>query len=292
MLTSVRTLILLVWMALLLPAIAQAAPPPTAIPDPLKPWIDWVLHDHEDRLCPMAHDDNAARPCQWPARLHLRMEETSGQFTLKTRTIVAGWHPLPGHPKHWPLQVKVDDKPAVVTARDQMPGVQLAPGSHLIQGQFVHAALPEYLRVPREIGLIVYTLSGIPQPFATPDEQDRLWLKPKTPESTPSDAKTGETLDPDQLEVNVHRLLRDGVPLRLETRIELRVAGRPRDIVLPNTWRARWIPLRVESQLPLRLDADGAMTIQAKPGVWRIDLEQRSEAPLEGLERLDERIPP
>lgn len=290
--TPLRTLLLLVWVVLLSPALVQATPATTGIPDPLKPWIDWVLHDQEDRLCPMAHDNASERPCQWPGRLHLRMETTSGQFTLQTRAIIPGWHPLPGDPNHWPLHVKVDDKPAVVTTRDQAPGVWLTPGSHSIQGRFAHATLPEFLRLPREIGLIVLTLSGKPQPFATPDEQGRLWLQAKSPESPPSDERSVDPQGPDQLDVTVHRLLRDGVPIRLETRIELRVAGRPRDIVLPNVRRGNWIPMRVESQLPLRLEPDGAMTIQAKPGVWRIDLEQRAVGPLESLERPAERLPP
>ncbi|MBF0417632.1 MAG: hypothetical protein HQL86_05215, partial [Magnetococcales bacterium] len=272
-------------MVLLLPGALWSAPQSTGIPEPLKPWIDWVLHAHEDRLCPMEHDNAEARHCQWPGQLNLRIDDSSGRFTLKTRSLLAGWHPLPGDPKHWPLQVRVNDKPAIVTARDQLPGVHLTPGNHLISGQFTHATLPEFLPVPKEIGQIVLNVSGKPRPFATPDPQGRLWMQPQNLEPGGGDAQSSPPRDTDQLEVNVHRLLRDEVPVHLETRIELRVAGRPRDIVLPNSLSERWIPIKVESQLPLRLEPDGALTIQAKPGVWHIELDQRLSGPLERLER-------
>ena len=49
--------------------------PRERVPEPLKPWTDWVLRGQEGALCPyfLASDDQVQ--CSWPGRLTLALGE-------------------------------------------------------------------------------------------------------------------------------------------------------------------------------------------------------------------------
>jgi hypothetical protein len=65
-------LLSLAWIS---PAIAQ----PPAIPEPLAPWVGWVLDSHPDLACPLV---DGQRFCAWPGRLALELEDDGGMFRL------------------------------------------------------------------------------------------------------------------------------------------------------------------------------------------------------------------
>src|SRR5512145_2296527 len=71
--------------SLLLAALAAAAPSAAAplardeVPEPLRPWIDWVLGGHELQTCPFLHA-SGTRHCVWPARLDLDLDADGGRF--------------------------------------------------------------------------------------------------------------------------------------------------------------------------------------------------------------------
>ncbi|MCA1853087.1 MAG: hypothetical protein LC647_12020, partial [Beggiatoa sp.] len=47
---------------------AEAGPlAPEAVPEPLKPWVPWVLHGLDDLGCPALFSDPRARRCAWPS---------------------------------------------------------------------------------------------------------------------------------------------------------------------------------------------------------------------------------
>lgn len=46
------------------------------VPEPLKPWVDWVLQDHEEELlCTTSYNDGDALKCDWPTSLDLDIRE-------------------------------------------------------------------------------------------------------------------------------------------------------------------------------------------------------------------------
>jgi hypothetical protein len=81
------------------------------VPEPLRPWIDWVLHGHEDEQCP-ALGAPESRECSWPSRLVLALDERGGTFTQQWLVHHDADVPLPGDESHWPQQVRVDDAAA------------------------------------------------------------------------------------------------------------------------------------------------------------------------------------
>ncbi len=85
----------------------------------------------------------------------------------------------------------------------------------------------------------------------------------------------------DQLDVQVYRKLTDRIPGILETRLTLNVAGRPREELLGPVLPAGFVPMQLTGPLPARLQPDGRLRVQVRPGTWTIELVARSAGALE-----------
>jgi hypothetical protein len=253
---------------------ARAADPPDpkSIPDLLKPWTAWVLDGHD--VCPAFNDHADLTRCHWPARLELALDERGGRFAQAWHVDAKGAVPLPGDAKRWPADVKVDGKAAVVVAASGAPTVFLARGDHTITGTFAWDSLPDSLQVPPETGLLALTLRGAP--IATPnrDAQGIVWLQ-----------KAATNEEGSALEVVVHRKITDDIPLIVTTRVELHVSGKSREELLGKALLPGFVPMSLGGALPARLEPDGRLRVQVRPGVFTIELGARSEAVVRALTR-------
>ena len=55
---------------------------PSSVPDSLRPWIPWVMHDHEQELCPnLVNDAGNDFVCAWGGRLELSLTPGGGRFS-------------------------------------------------------------------------------------------------------------------------------------------------------------------------------------------------------------------
>ncbi len=270
-----RTLLLVLLLAPLLltgPARATASDP---LPAPLEPWRQWVLEEHPELHCPARYDQGEERHCAWPSRLQLTLDEQGGHFSQQWQIYEEGYLPLPGGRGQWPQAVTVDGVGRPVVARQGRPTVQLPPGQHQVAGQFRWARLPELLSLPPESALIDLTLAGSPvaQPRIEPD--GRLWLRPREQESGA----------PERLELQVFRHIDDDIPLRLTTLLRLEISGQPREVVLGPLFAAPFIPLDLSSPLPARLEPDGRLRLQVRPGSWQIRAVARHPGPAQQITR-------
>jgi len=252
---------------------AHASPTPAEIPEALRPWVGWVLHGHDDARCPFLSGSPDQRQCVWPSRLSLDLDERSGRFTQQWLVHRDGWVPLPGDERLWPHDVRVDGQPATLTQLDSAPRVRLQGGPHTITGAFEWDALPEILPVPPATGLVALTLHGRPVPFPARDELGRLWLQ----------QRPAAEQEENRLDVVVHRRVVDDIPLLLVTRIELRVAGAGREMVLGKALPTQFIPMSLDSALPARIEPDGRLRVQVRPGDWSLDLTARHGGPVAAL---------
>ncbi len=251
----------------LLASTAAAGPLPREdVPEPLRPWIDWVLRDAPDAVCPSVHGLDH-RQCVWPSRLTLELGDASGRFRQEWHVWREAWVPLPGDAELWPQDTRVDGGPAVVVSRDGVPSVQLGPGRHEVTGELHWSALPEGLPVPAETGLVELVLGGEPVAFPDREPDGRVWLRRPGRETT-----TAASID-----VVVQRRLHDEVPLQLASRIELRVAGESREVVLGPALPAGFVPMAIDSPLPARIEADRRLRVQVRPGAWEITLFARHQ---------------
>lgn len=264
-----------------------------AVPAALEPWIPWVLEGRDPRPCPIgptvtdtaassrgaggASDDATGRLCAWPGRLHLELDARGGRFAQRWRVYAESWVPLPGDAGVWPQEVASGEGPLAAVLREGRPSVRLSPGDHALRGRFDWQGRPEGLALPPETGLVSLALDGKPVAFPRRERDGRLWL------ADPGVSVDGE--DGDRLGIRVYRRIDDDLPLRLTTRLELEVAGRARLLTLGPVLLPGGIPLRVQGPIPSRLDGEGYLQLQVRPGSWVLEIETQHPGPVEGLSR-------
>jgi hypothetical protein len=269
-----RKLVLLVTLVGMRPVLAQPLDPKDA-PDPLKPWVNWVLRGHEEERCPPVVRGHALAPeCLWPARLELEVTPTGGIFRLQAHRYAPGFVALPGSERLWPVGVHLSGRPAPVLLREGTPMVETPAGAISVDGAFLWDSPPAAVLLPPGTALVRLTVNGAPIPAPELDSEGHLLL------SRPATAAENE-----RLEIQVQRKLIDGVPMRIETRLVLEVAGRPREELLARALPDGFEPLALEAPLPARLEPDGRLRVQVRPGRWVLSVSGRRAAPTTSVTR-------
>lgn len=264
-------------LALLASQMAFAEPlQPRDVPPLLQPWIGWVLKGHESASCPFFVGEKDSPQCAWPGALRLQANATGGTFAQTWQVYTRTWVGLPGDEMLWPQNVRVDQREAVVLNEGGRPRIWLDPGTHRIDGEFFWDQIPETLATPPATGLIDLHVEARAVALPTRDAEGRLWLKKRASE-VPNEEN--------RLEVIVHRQVLDEIPLQLNTRIELRVSGASREVVLGRALPEGFIPLALHTQLPARIESDGKLRVQVRPGAWSILLDARHHGPVQNLAR-------
>jgi hypothetical protein len=249
---------------------------PGDIPPPLRDWTGWVLHGQQEKTCPFLFNAGETHRCAWPSTLSFALNESGGSFSSQWELFAESWVELPGDPKHWPQEVSVDGRPAALVVRDGRPQLRLAPGRHELRGSFRWNRLPESLPLPVATGLVSLEVNG--QRVAAPqfDPSGNLWLQRRA-DAVPA-AETGNRLN-----LQVARRIIDDVPLQVTTRIELEVSGLQREELLGKALLPGLIPLRLNSALPARVESDGNLRVQVRPGRWNVEFTARAPAEMRSL---------
>ncbi len=249
-----------------LPGIAPGAVGGTLIPEPLAPWRDWVLRDQPAQGCPELARQSGHRHCLWPGVLEIALTSGGAAFHQRWDSQADDqWLMLPGDAGHWPRAVTLDGAPAPVLERDGRPALAVGPGVHKVAGQFVWEQPPQSLAVDSGTALVTLHRDGAEQ-RAELDAGHRLWLRA---------GHSAASAAADSLRIEVFRRLDDAVPLRLHTELRLTVTGSAREILVGRLLPAESETIALESPLPARIEADGRLRVQMRPGVWQLVLTSR-----------------
>ncbi|MBU0973607.1 MAG: hypothetical protein KKC20_23410, partial [Proteobacteria bacterium] len=237
------------------------------IPELLAPWVDWVLYDKKQQLECTPHYNAADHYlCAWPSKLELMLTDTGGNFTQSWLVNSESWISLPGNDTQWPQDVRVDKELGIVIQKNHRPQVLLQPGTHEVTGRFTWPALPENLDISPESGLVSLVVNGQRVLFPNMDAAGRLWLKA---------TQTREVLE-NRLKIESFRLITDSIPCEVLLYFTLDVSGSAREIMLgPLYAPEKFMPLSLDSPLPARLEQDGRMRMQVRPGQYHIRLNLR-----------------
>ena len=280
--TLVRTLISLF---LLIGSHLQAAEIPAVLHD----WQGWVLKKHPEIHCPFLYND-AQRSCVWPSELHIDAGTQGAQFTQRVETFAESWIRLPGGTGFWPENLRdannsLSQDKLAIRERAGIPEVFLPPGRYTLQGDIRWSSIPRTLSIPPASGIIKLQLNGTKVATPSLESDSQLWLT--------ATQNAQETQQQDSLQVRVFRKLDDDIPLRISTRLQLDVSGKERELQLGQLLLTGFTPILFNSKLPARLEADGKLRVQVKPGSWEIELHMQSTQPLThlGYKALDERWP-
>jgi len=242
---------------------------PAQVPEPLKPWIDWVVQDQPEHSCPFVYNDYSQKRCAWPGRLILDLNANRGSFSIRWNVYKESWISLPGDQKYWPQDVSVNGKNATVLEKNGLPAILLSAGSYEIKGNFIWTAIPESLGIPSDTGLINLTVNGVP--IALPGlREGQIWLT-----ENDTGRKKPDSIQ-NNLDIQVFRKISDDVPMRITTRLVLEVAGEQREIKLAKPVLDGFIPYQLQSPLPARIEPDGDLLMQVRPGQWQLDIEARN----------------
>lgn len=255
-----------------------------AVPPPLRDWQGWVLRGEEFRRCPFLASapiqpgqpiDQSAFRCDWPERLSLTVDARGGSFSQRWQIFAPTWVTLPGDTEHWPRDVRLNGAAAPVVEYGGAPSLRLAPGSYAVSGRFEWSSRPESLPVPDRTAIVDLTVDG--QRVAQPERPNRaVWLgKRRTAEQAAA------------LEVQVYRLVRDDIPVLLETRLRLNVAGDAREEVLARVLPDGFTPVSLTGALPARLERDGTLRVQVRAGSHEVTLLARGNGAAAELTRPD-----
>ena len=236
------------------------------VPEELRGWERWVLQGHEHRSCPFVFNrdtgDRGSFICAWPGVLDIDVSADDGRFSQRWTVYKDfAWVPLPGDAAYWPHDVTVNGNPAIVVEHDGVPSLRLDGGSYTVSGRFEWDERPGVLPIPAQSGLIELTVNG-----------DRV--------ARPERSRTGlflgerqrETKVRDSVRAEVYRLVTDEVPTRLATMIKVDVAGGVREELFGPALPEGFVPMAIHSALPARLEADGTLRVQVRPGRWDITI--------------------
>ncbi|BFI95165.1 MAG: hypothetical protein RSP_06750 [Rhodanobacter sp.] len=251
------------------PALAQDVPPP------LHDWQDWVLHDVPQHACPFLANRMPGADsyrCAWPGRLALDAGKDGASFSLAVHVDAPSWVALPGGERAWPQSVTSNNQPTVVLQHDGQPMLRLAPGDYQLHGTLPWPERPARLRVPAAIGLVALSVDG-----AAVSRIER-----NGDELTLGEAPAAQRAA-DALSLRVYRELDDGLPAMLLTQLQLDVAGSAREVVLGLALPAGFVATALDGDLPAKLESDGRLRVQLRPGHWVLSLSARATAPLEKI---------
>ncbi|MBN2384849.1 hypothetical protein JXQ70_18405 [bacterium] len=273
-----RTFFMRIWTMIFLVSVmigsacAEAGEKPY-VPPELEHWQEWVLHDRTGQLCPTSYNNGSQYWCSWPAHLALNIGSESGEFQQSWLIFDAMWVSLPGDSGTWPEGVRVDGSPAAVINGENGPAIYLEAGEHKVSGRFFWKQRPEMLRIPESIGLVELTLDAKRIQAPVFDQGGRLWLQKTT--------EVGS--EQDRVELKVYRLVDDGIPVQITTRLHMQVSGRAREIKLADILLEGAQPMSISSPLPAMIGEGGIVQVQVRPGRWELDLVTRFAGPIEQL---------
>ena len=259
-------ILLVLGLLLALPLPAQEVPPP------LQDWQAWVLHDRPEHACPVVSNAAPGRDsyqCAWPGKLTLDARADGARFTLRVSVDAPSWVALPGGLKYWPQQVSVNGQLATVLQHADEPMLWLAPGDYQVRGTLPWAVRPTRLQVPASIGVLELSVDGA--------EVERV-------ERNDDGLTLGEAAATqraaDTLSLRVYRRLSDGLPAMLETHLQFNVTGSAREQLVGPVLPAGFVATSIAGDLSARMERDGRLRVQLRPGRWLLTLEARGSAPL------------
>lgn len=237
-------------------------------PDELNQWTEWILDEHVEIECLPLGPEAKNRQCIWPGKLKIDVNSTGAAFEQVWQVYSESWVALPGNQEHWPMDILVNEAPYSLLEHNGRPALRLPIGKHRITGKFAWSEMPQYLQIAENTALVEVAIAGERQRWPNVDSDARLYLR----DSTAADIDAAKS---DRVDVEVFRKLIDGVPVSMETILNLKVSGKPRELQLGRFLLANNEVTHIFSPLPARIEDNGDLRIQVRAGNWTVNVNSR-----------------
>lgn len=244
------------------------------IPKSLEEWKPWVLEKHPTINCPFMFND-AMRTCSWPSELHINVNASGAKFSLRIEAYKNDWVALPGNTALWPQNISDNNTKAAVRDNANVPEVYLTAGVHNISGEIRWTELPRTLQIPEQTGIVQLTLNGKSVTTPALENGNQLWL-------SASETQTA-IAHQDTFNLRVFRKINDAIPLQIITQLQIEVSGKERELQLGQLLLPGFTATEFKTALPARIEKDGSLRIQVKPGSWELTLVSHTTTPLKDL---------
>lgn len=244
-----------------------------AIPEPLSPWVPWVLKGQEKLICPFINKTQYGQSqnhiCAWPSTLDLAVKKHGAAFTQSWQVLSKSIIPLPGDNKNWPQSVTVDKKAVAVFSHQGKPAVELVKGTYQIAGLFTWQNIPPSMAIPEQYAFVKLSINDQVVEFPKIEAND-LWLQNFQSKQAKQDA----------IDISVSRRIIDGAFIKLETFLSINVSGKMREVKLGKPLPDGFELIGIESAVSSFIDGEGILHAKLKPGSWQIKVHAYAAASL------------
>jgi hypothetical protein len=254
-------------------------------PEPLQAWQQWIIDGQlPEAQCPYKIDGTQlVHQCIWARSLALDVTDRQLHFALSVTTAARVWVQLPGSERYWPISVSVAGREVPVVPRPQAsgksssksaghPGILLAPGQHQVSGLIPINRSLSSLRLPEHRGIVTLSLRGKAIDAIDIDKDNKLWLQRQA-----DDAESNSTTN--SVRATVFRKLTDAIPMLLDTRLELSVSGKAREVTIGQIVPEGAVLTHFTSDLPARIEQNGLLRMQLRAGKWTVNARARYVEP-------------
>ena len=285
MLFSLRFVFLLVCSLLLITVgNTSATPAPPNIPEALQPWVPWVEHRLGELPCTAISEGEI---CAWPAQLRLQLTDKGGEFSLIVTMQKAGKITLPGDENAWPQKVTIkrlegtsseqsSPMPLPIALYAGTPVAYLDSGRYELEGSFEWDAAPGVIRVPTDIAIVNLSVAG---------REVKTFDRPATGSISLRELLSSQPIaNEDEVSISVFRLIEDGIPFKVTTRLVVNVASERLQVSIPDPSPLGTTLTGVESSSPYFISDKGELSFALPSGTHTIDLLSISPTPLTELQ--------
>jgi hypothetical protein len=242
------------------------------IPAALLVWRPWVISRIPQFHCPLVA---SRRVCSWPGEIVYTLTEKEARFSLDVTVMDDDAIRLPtlaSSPVHDLRILSKADNRVIAPLYQDDGSLLLSRGSYRIYGALALATSTDTLPIRPEYGLFRVVSPTKESPLSLDRSESLLTLSRSSLRQSTS-----------TLSMKVYRHIIDSHPVKIETRILLKVSGPSRSVAIGNVVLQGSTPLTIETPLPHQLGSDGVLSLQVVPGDHVVTLHAAAPQPYSSI---------
>jgi hypothetical protein len=220
------------------------------LPAILAPWVTWIKTKNQEDLCLLNNANE--KQCIFAPLVEIGENESSFEFKISgTSYLNEFWMKVPSgqSQKVWPENILVNNQKGQVLEKDGFALVKVPKGDFNIGFNINKQELRNNPSLQLSQNFLIVKNKTTTSWLA--ENNQLLWITKKvdTKEETTSTTKSEE--------VKVYRKFNDGIPLRLETRIQVVYSGKEKEMFLGKVLPEEFKLLQIQSDVSINQREDG-----------------------------------